>query len=344
MLYPNVDALLAAHNLSLCGSSFIAALSIWIWLAISIFSFSAHLLLQRCRLLPCVWLLHWWSERGFSCLKVSGSPAQEIGELDDGLCKGYYCLCKVLQEKDGIDVLPLISWILFKMTIKSLCVIFKCSFSNQRPGKLLLSSATHIQTAPCDHLWSWVRLNLDYHAWCLFVHASVRQKFANTMVMYWFCAVRHMFIAVQERAVIDLLASCFSLLNQWTCPFSALALSVHGHRALFLCRLSPSLLYQAPLGMNGQIEDGERWATTPPPPPVSPIYLSPLRALCQTSFQALKSSKSTHCRIHCHLAELGHSSALGGQILLLPFPFLCLLKWRKCCLAWHCWGLALCID
>lgn len=33
-------------------------------------------------------------------------------------------------------------------------------------------------------------------------------------------------------------------------------------------------------------------------------YFSPLRALCQTSFQALKSSKSTRCRNHRHLAEL----------------------------------------
>lgn len=62
--------------------------------------------------------------------------------------------------------------------------------------------------------------------------------------------------------------------------------------------------------------------------PVLPSIFLPCEALCQTSFQALKSSKSTHCRIHCHLAELGHSSTLGGQIVLplLLSPFQRLLK------------------
>lgn len=73
----------------------------------------------------------------------------------------------------------------------------------------------------------------------------------------------------------------------------------------------------------------QREVKAPPPNlPVLPSIFLPCEALCQTSFQALKSSKSTHCRIHCHLAELGHSSTLGGQILLplLLSPFQRLLK------------------
>lgn len=90
-----------------------------------------------------------------------------------------------------------------------------------------------------------------------------------------------------------------------------------------------------------QIEDREGWG---PVPMFSHLSFSLVSTLRGQVLQALKSSKSTHCRIHCHLAELGHSSALGGQIFPLLSLFHRLPIWRKCYLAWHCRGHSLCID
>lgn len=107
-------------------------------------------------------------------------------------------------------------------------------------------------------------------------------------------------------------ASCFSL---FTCKLvlSAFALSVDGRRALSLSPLPLFVVPSSPKAPRDEQTNRRQREVRIGAPPHSPIYLSPLRALCQTSFQALKSSKSTHCRNHCHLAELGHSGALGGQ-------------------------------
>ena len=57
----------------------------------------------------------------------------------------------------------------------SLCVIVKCSFSNQQCGKLLPSSAVHIQIEYKKIAFSEGQVKTALHSWYLFVYLSGQQ-------------------------------------------------------------------------------------------------------------------------------------------------------------------------
>lgn len=139
-----------------------------------------------------------------------------------------------------------------------------------------------------------------------------------------------MFMLQEEAVLVDCLkpepssAQSHLLLTiyLYTCPICGCF--VCGRPCSSSCAPAPrSLLYHTARKPPGDVQTNTRqrevrlWSS---PHKFCSIVLSPSWALCQTSLQPLKSNKSTHCRLHCHLAELGHSSTLGGQILPLSFP------------------------